>query len=138
VKRIIENQMLVEKNIHIEDETMPNGENRFRIKLEDGAGVNITTTKDSTGWQNAHFHKSSKELYIVQKGKILFATKHNNDVMYKTYEKGDYVIIEPMIEHNVYMYPNTMTIVTKFGDIKENDWYSADELDKITKEYIVK
>jgi hypothetical protein len=35
------------------------------------------------------------------------------------------------------MFEDTMTYVVKCGQTVENDWYEAEELDKISKEYKV-
>lgn len=135
MKEIIENRILSERNIIIENEAMPNGETRFRVKWQDLSGVNITTSGENPGWQNAHYHKAAKEVYIVQKGKILFAKEDNGKVSFEIHSKGDIIIIEPYVKHNVYMFKDTMTYVIKCGQTEENDWYEAKELDKVSKEY---
>ena len=114
---------------------MSNGETRFRVKWNDFSGVNITNSLDITNWQNAHYHKLCKELYLVQKGKILVALCKSENIEYKELNKGDIMLIEPFTSHNVYMFSNTMTYVVKFGDVIENDWFHDEELDKISKEY---
>ena len=134
MKHIIEDFFIKQKKINIEDEIMSNGEERFRIRLDDFSGINITTASDKPNWQNAHFHQYCKELYVVQEGKIIVATKNDEDVVYQTLEKGDSILINPKVEHNVYMFECSKTIVIKFGDTKESDWNPAYALDKITKE----
>lgn len=114
---------------------MQNGEERFRVRLSDFSGVNITTASNNPSWQNAHFHKYCKELYVVMQGKILIAVKDKDNIEYKTLNAGEELIIEPMTEHNVYMFANSKTIVIKYGDTRESDWNEAIELDKITKIY---
>lgn len=138
MKEIIHNSFLTENNINIENEQMPNGEKRFRVRWSDLSGVNITNSSDESNWQNAHYHKTCKELYVVQKGKILLATLKNKEVEYKELKKGDVIVIEPLISHNIYMFKNSMTYVIKFGEISEDDWYYDEELDKISKKYAIK
>lgn len=133
MKKIINDEFLTENNIHIENELMPNGEKRFRIKWSDMSGVNITNSSNSPNWQNAHYHKSCKELYVVQKGKIIIALLKNDNVEYKELKSGETITIDPLISHNVYMFENSMTYVIKFGEISENDWYADEKLDKISK-----
>lgn len=135
MKEIINNSFLSENNIHIENEKMPNGENRFRVRWKDNSGVNITNSGNTPNWQNAHYHKSCKELYVVQKGKIIMALIENGEVQYKVLEQGDSIVIGPLTSHNVYMYKNSMTYVIKFDNISENDWFYDEKLDKISKEY---
>lgn len=114
---------------------MPNGENRFRIKMKDNSGVNITDSAKEPAWQNAHYHMTSKEFYSVQRGYIIMAIRENKKTNYKKMYKGDSIVIEPNIEHNVYMGENSRTIVVKYGDINKNDWYEAKELDLESKKY---
>lgn len=135
MKYIIEDKLLKEKKINIENEIMENKEERFRIKMSDFSGVNITTASPIPAWQNAHFHKYCKEFYAVKKGKILIVIKKDNIVTYHTLKKGDSILIDPMIEHNVYMHARAETIVVKFGDTRESDWNLAEDLDKETKEH---
>lgn len=133
MKDIIENDLLLEKNIAIENEQMPNGETRFRVRWSDYSGVNITNSSDTPSWQNAHYHKVCKELYVVQKGKILIALDNDDKVDYKELQKGELFLIEPFIKHNVYMFSDTMTYVLKFGDVVRDDWFYAEKLDEISK-----
>jgi mannose-6-phosphate isomerase-like protein (cupin superfamily) len=138
MKELIINSVLSERNILIENESMPNGETRFRVKWQDFSGVNITTSSENPNWQNAHYHKVAKEVYIVQKGKILIAIEKEGKVTFDELQKGDIIVIEPLVKHNVYMFEDTMTYVVKCGQTVENDWYGAEELDKISKEYKVR
>jgi len=134
VKYIVEDDMLAKRNIVIENEDMPCGETRFRVKWQDFSGVNITVAGDKPEWQNAHYHEYSKELYLVQKGKILMAIETlEGNVEYKVLKAGETIILEPFTNHNVYMCADTMTYVIKFGDTKEKDWNLAERLDEISK-----
>lgn len=81
------------------------------------------------------FYEYCKEFYAVQEVSIIIALKKGNTISYNKLEKGDSILIEPMIEHNVYMYAKAKTIVVKFGNTKERDWNLAESLDKETKEY---
>lgn len=67
MKTIIENEFINGKGIHIENELMDNKEERFRIKLSDFSGVNITTASDNPGWQNAHFMNTVKNFMQFKK-----------------------------------------------------------------------
>ncbi len=135
MKEKVENDILLKRNISIENENMPNGETRFRVRWQDFSGVNITTSSLIPSWQNAHYHKFAKEIYVVQKGKIIIAIEDNEKVEFKYIEEGNSIVIDPFVKHNVFMFENTMTYVIKYGKTKENDWYEACMLDKISKEY---
>ena len=137
MKYILEEEFLKDKNIQIEDEIMENGEEGFRIKLPENYGINVTNASKIPSWQNAHFHKYCKEVYIVLNGKILIATRTNGIINYSTLNKGDEIVIEPNVEHNVYMFEESKTVVVKYGNAKENDWNEAPELDALTKSYKV-
>ena len=52
---------------------MPNGELRFRLKHDDGTAYSRTESTGRGGWQNSHYHRSVRETYIVQRGKMAFA-----------------------------------------------------------------
>lgn len=135
MKETINNEILTSRNILIENEEMQNGETRFRVKWEDFSGVNITTSSNNAEWQNAHYHKYNKELYVVQKGKIVMVIElEDGSVRYNVLKEGEHILIEPMVKHNVYMCENSMTYVIKFGNVQEKDWNPATELDKISKE----
>lgn len=135
MKEVIQNDILSKRNIKIENEEMPNKETRFRVKWEDFSGVNITTSSNTPNWQNAHYHKCSKEIYVIQKGKILMAIEKNGEVEFKQLQIGESIVIEPLTKHNVYMFENTMTYVIKYGQTVESDWYEDQELDKVSREY---
>lgn len=135
MKSIVKHEILDKKEISIESEDMPSGENRFRIKMNDNSAVNITNNEKKPSWQNAHYHKTSKEFYCVQSGYIIMAIRKNEKTDYKRMYKGDSIVIEPNIEHNVYMGKNSKTIVVKFGYIDKNDWYEAKELNLESRKY---
>lgn len=131
----IEHEILTRRNINVVNLEMPNGEFRFKTKWDDNSGVNITTIEGKSEWQNAHFHRYTKELYAVQKEKIIIAIQNNDgSVNYNVLNKGDILLIEPMTNHNIYMCENAMIYTIKFGDAREQDWIPAEELDKISKE----
>lgn len=54
MKHVVIDDILKIKNILIENEVMPNGEDRTRVKYKDFSSVNLTTSKDDTKWQNTH------------------------------------------------------------------------------------
>ena len=96
---------------------MDNGEKRFRLIGADGSTYIRTESSLDSGWQNSHYHTTIKELYLVQKGTIIFVELINNKVNIKKYEEGEFFISQPMVPHNIYMFPNTILHTIKFGTI---------------------
>ncbi|MNW21711.1 hypothetical protein D3C71_2227840 [compost metagenome] len=49
-------------------------------------------------------------------------------------KQGDSIVVNPFTHHNLYMSPNTVTHVVKFGcNVTQTDWFPSSELDKLTK-----
>lgn len=113
---------------------MENGEKRFRqICLKDKTAY-IRAEGGNVGyWQNSHYHKSIREVYIVQKGMILLAQYIEGNTKINRVEKGKIFNVEPNVPHNVYMYPNTVLHTVKYGEVEEYDWQEFEELDNILK-----
>ena len=72
---------------------------------------------------------------MVQKGTIIFVELINNKVNIKKYEEGEFFISQPMVPHNIYMFPNTILHTIKFGDCSKSDWHENKELDEIIKTF---
>ena len=83
------------------------------------------------GWQKSHYHTTINELYLVQKGTILFVELINDKTNVTKYSEGEFCVVHPMIPHNVYMFPNTITHTIKFGNCLNADWNECKELDEI-------
>ncbi len=49
-------------NVLYSNEVMENGEQRFRLKTENGSGYVLTASKEG-GWQKSHYHKRAAEFY---------------------------------------------------------------------------
>ena len=113
---------------------MENGEKRFRqICLKDKTAY-IRAEGGNVGyWQNSHYHKSIREVYIVQKGMILLAQYIEGNTKINRVEKGKIFNVEANVPHNVYMYPNTVLHTVKYGEVEEYDWQEFKELDNILK-----
>ena len=129
----IQNNQLNEYGITTKHHIMDNGEKRFRLIGDDGSSYIRTESSINSGWQNSHYHTTIKELYLVQKGTIIFAELINDKINTKKYTEGKFFISHPMIPHNVYMFPNTITHTIKFGDCSKTDWNECKELDDIIK-----
>ncbi|MDF2921651.1 MAG: hypothetical protein K0R57_565 [Paenibacillaceae bacterium] len=86
-------------------------------------------------WQNSHYHKCLTEFYIVQVGWIIYTELAKEGTLTLKYVgEGENTIVKPMVHHNIYMSPSTITHVVKYGVSSENiDWFGSPELDKLTK-----
>ena len=129
----IKNNELNEYGIITKHHIMDNGEKRFRLIGDDGSSYIRTESSINSGWQNSHYHTTIKELYLVQKGTVIFAELINDKTNIKKYTEGEFFISNPMISHNVYMFPNTITHTIKFGDCSKTDWNECKEFDDIIK-----
>ena len=124
----------IEFGIENKHSIMKNGEKRFRqICTKDKTAYIRGESGDNGYWQNSHYHKTIKELYIVQKGSILLAVYLNDKVKIKKVNENEFFSIGPNIPHNIYMYPNTVTHTVKYGTIDDNDWIPYEKLDEILK-----
>lgn len=133
MKYIIEDDYLIENNISMSIEKMPNTEIRYRLKIDENTLYSITKSGDKLSWQNSHYHKYCNELYIVQKGKLVMITKDNNKICSKVMKRGEIINIQPNVSHNLYMIEDTEICVLKYGDIKPDDWYCDKSLDNICR-----
>lgn len=131
----INNNELKDYGINTKHHIMDNGEKRFRLIGADGSTYIRTESSLDSGWQNSHYHTTIKELYLVQKGTIIFVELINNKVNIKKYEEGEFFISQPMVPHNIYMFSNTILHTIKFGDCSKSDWHENKELDEIIKTF---
>lgn len=129
----IDNNQLSEYGINTKHHIMDNGEKRFRLIGDDGSAYIRTESSINSGWQNSHYHKTIKELYLVQKGTIIFVELVNDELNVKKYTEGEFCISQPMVPHNVYMFPDTITHTVKFGYCSNADWNEFKKLDEMLK-----
>lgn len=127
-------------------QVMDNGEKRFRLVNQDGSCY-IRTEGSATGaWQNSHYHQKLTELYVVESGWIVYAElAESGQPILKQLKAGETVCVMPLKPHNVYMSPNTVTHVIKYGGgpSEQPDWFPSPELDRFIepiteKEFIQK
>lgn len=119
-------------NVKFNSEIMVNREHRYRLMGNDGSGY-IRTIAEQSAWENSHSHKFLKEMYIVQKGWIVFAEYKNGNIELKKYKEGDFFVTEPLVVHNVYMSLHSITHTVKFGSCQTTDWSKDEKVDIATK-----
>ena len=113
---------------------MDNGEKRFRQICSKDKTAYIRSEGGSKGyWQNSHFHKTIREVYIVQKGSILLVQYIDNRLYVKKIVENEIYNVKPNVPHNVYMYPNTVVHTVKYGEVEEYDWQEFKKLDDMVK-----
>lgn len=115
---------------------MMNGEKRFRLVHKDGSSYIRTEASCKGAWQNSHYHEHLSEIYIVEKGWILFAELSDHGELKVSYlNKGDIVNVKPLKRHNIYMSAFSVTHVVKYLNAadQEIDWIAAPALDELTK-----
>ena len=82
------------------------GEHRFTLRLAEGGGVSITKAGEQGGWQEAHYHVSTREVYAVHDGLILYAWDSDRvdaGVELLPLRAGQQVVAEPGISHAIYV-----------------------------------
>lgn len=124
-------------NVNFTVEKMPNTEIRYRFKIDENTIYSITRSGEYPAWQNSHYHKNCKEIYYVQKGKMKIITKEKDFVYCRLLSKGDKIVIDENISHNVFLYKDTEICVLKYGNILNSNWYSDKKLDNICKSITV-
>lgn len=113
---------------------MENGERRFRLVSADGSSYIRTESSSQGGWQNSHFHEELTEVYIVQRGWFVYAELTINSELYlKFINEGETLTVSPLVHHNLFMSPYTVTHVVKYGGGIKVDWFPSIELDNLTK-----
>ena len=120
-------------NIIFTVEKMPNTEIRYRVKIDENTIYSITKSGEYPAWQNSHYHKNCKEIYYVQKGKMKIITKEKEFVYCRLLNKGDKIVVDEEISHNIFLYKDTEICVLKYGNILNSNWYSDKLLDSICK-----
>ena len=110
---------------------LTNNELRFRMNAEDGSAyIRTVTTKESQGWQNAHYHKHLKETYLVEKGWIGYVEKLNEELVFKKFKSGELFTTIPNVAHNIFMPANSVIHTVKHSankELTETDWFGDSE-----------
>ncbi len=97
---------------------MPNGEKRFRLnKSTEGSGYIRTESSAKGGWQNAHYHESVLETYVVQSGWIVACEERGGAHRYVRYEPGQVFTTQPDVVHNIYMSAGSVIHTVKHGQL---------------------
>ena len=121
------------KGISTEHNEMPSGERRFRLRHDDGTAYIRTEATDSGGWQKSHYHRSVRETYIVQRGKMALAELIEDALKIRIFGPNEICATEPNVSHNVYMYRNSVIHTVKHGEAGDSaDWHSNPLLDEKT------
>lgn len=95
---------------------MDNGERRFRLIADQDFTSYIRTENSGVGaWQNAHYHESVLETYIVQKGWIVACELVDEQYKYTKYDEGAIFTTRPLVVHNVYMPAGAVIHTVKHG-----------------------
>lgn len=110
-------------------EMQPGGEVRFRLLHGDGTRYIRTEYPDSAKgtWQEAHYHRSVLETYIVQKGWIAFADDREGALRLRILTSGDIVTVQPGVRHNVYLPSGCIFHTIKHGAGQGEDKEPAPE-----------
>ena len=121
------------KGVSIEHSEMRNGELRFRLKFDDGTAYSRTEATNSGGWQKSHYHRSVRETYIVQRGRIALAELVEGILKVRIFGPNEICTTEPNISHNLYLYRNSVIHTVKHGEGGNNaDWRASPSLDEKT------
>jgi len=121
------------KGISTEHNEMPTGELRFRLKHDDGTAYIRTEATDRGGWQNSHYHRTVRETYIVQRGKMAFAELVDGALKVRILGANEICTTEPNVSHNVYLYRNSVIHTVKHGEAGDHaDWHASPSLDAKT------
>jgi mannose-6-phosphate isomerase-like protein (cupin superfamily) len=121
-----------ERGVWTEHNSMLNGELRFRLKNTDGTAY-IRTESEKGGWQKSHYHKSVRETYIVQSGRIVLAELIDKKVKLRVFGPNEVVTTEPYVVHNVYMFAGSVIHTVKHGmEGQVQDWHGAASFDEQT------
>jgi mannose-6-phosphate isomerase-like protein (cupin superfamily) len=131
--RTIEPEEARAKGVWAEHSQMPNGELRFRLKHRDGTAYSRTEAAENSGWQNSHFHRSIRETYIVQRGRMALAELVVGALKMRVFGPGEICTTEPNVSHNVYLYRGSVIHTVKHGDGGDAaDWQASPLLDELT------
>lgn len=133
---------LIARGFTFGGEVMGNSELRVRCIHLDGSGYIRTESPSANllAWQNAHYHKGIRETYIVQQGRMAFASGTSGLMTVRLLSAGDVITAIPGQQHNVYLFEGTVIHTVKDGISVGNpekggaDWYPATEdFDRLTK-----
>ena len=113
-------------------ELMDNGEFRARMTPIDGNGYIRTVAASVGAWQNAHYHNSLRETYIVESGWIASAEREGDTVRLRIHFPGDVFTTAPRVSHNIYMSANSVIHTVKHGGAGQADWHKDDDLNNRT------
>lgn len=132
VRRQISHDEAKERGVWTEHNEMLSGELRYRLKNMDGTAY-IRTESGSGGWQKSHYHKSVRETYIVQLGRMALAELIDGTLRLRVFGPGKVVTTEPYVAHNVYMFRGSIIHTVKHGrEGQVSDWYAAQSFDEKT------
>jgi len=132
--RDIEVQEARARGVSTHHSEMPNGELRFRLRHDDGTAYSRTEATGNGGWQNSHDHRTVRETYITQRGRMALAELIDDALRIRLFGPGEICTTEPNIPHNVYLYGNTVIHTVKHGDgASDTDWYPNPILDQKTR-----
>jgi hypothetical protein len=121
------------KGVSTEHNEMPSGERRFRLKHDDGTAYSRTEATASGGWQNSHYHRTVRETYIVQRGKMALAELVEGTLRLCVFGPNEICTTKPNVAHNVYLYGNSVIHSLKHGDAGHHaDWHASPRLDAKT------
>jgi len=121
------------KGVSTEHNEMPTGELRFRLKHDDGTAYIRTEATDRGGWQNSHYHRSVRETYIVQLGRMAFAELVDGALRIRIFGPNEICTTKPNVSHNVYLYSNSVIHTVKHGEAGDHaDWHASSMLDEMT------
>jgi hypothetical protein len=131
--RDMEPEEALSKGVWIHHSEMPNGELRFRLKHSDGTAYSRTEATETSGWQNSHTHRSIRETYIVQRGRMALCELLDGALRMRVFGRGEICTTEPNISHNVYLFRGTVIHTVKHGEAGTvDDWQANPSLDERT------
>lgn len=121
------------KGVSTEHNEMPSGERRFRLKNDDGTAYSRTEASARGGWQKSHHHRSVRETYIVQSGKMALAELVEGTLQLRVLGPNDICTTKPNVAHNVYLFRSSVIHSVKHGDGGDRaDWHANPSLDEKT------
>jgi len=133
--RVLTEKEALTHGISTHHEQMDNGELRFRLIANDGSSCVRIQAPDSGRWQNSHFHEALSELYVVQKGWIVFVEygRATGTCSFQKIQTGETCLSRADVPHNVYLTVDSAHYCVKFGALAANDWIAFPALDELTK-----
>jgi mannose-6-phosphate isomerase-like protein (cupin superfamily) len=112
---------------------MPGGELRFRLKHDDGTTYSRTEASASGGWQKSHYHRTVRETYIVQRGRMAFAELVDGALKLRIFVPNEIYTTRPNVAHNVYLFRDSVNHSVKHGEAGDSaDWLANPLLDAKT------